>query len=96
MDVSGKGGDQALALVGDAGSALGAGDIGILHGCGLSGDEGVLAVIDRVSIGVGEAQIASTGDAAIDREKWLRCNSWRRRFGIRRSLRVERWAAREG
>ena len=66
--LGGEGRDQALALVGDAGSALGAGIIGILHGGGLAGDQGVLAIVDGVSIGVGEAKIGSAGDAAIDGE----------------------------
>src|ERR1019366_747110 len=44
--LDGEGGDQALALVRDAGSALGAGHVGILHGGRLPGDEGVLAIVD--------------------------------------------------
>src|SRR5450755_4306914 len=69
MRFGGEGDDQALALVGDAGSALGAGDVGILDGGGLSGDEGVLAVVDGVRVGIGEAQVGSAGDAAIDGER---------------------------
>src|ERR1017187_6314543 len=64
-----EGDDQALALVGDAGSAFGRRDVGILDGGRLSGDEGVLAVVDGVRVGVGEAQVGSAGDAAIDGER---------------------------
>src|SRR5579871_153607 len=38
--------DQALALVGDARSALGAGNVRVLHRCRLAGDQGVLPVVD--------------------------------------------------
>ena len=64
-----EGGDQAITLVGDAGSALGAGGVGILHGGGLSGDERVLAVVDGVGVGEGDAQVGSARDAAIDGER---------------------------
>ena len=46
VDVGGEGGDEALALVGDAGSALGTRHVRILYGGGLTGDQGVLAVVD--------------------------------------------------
>ena len=44
-----------MALVGDARAALGAGVIGILDGGGLSRDQRVLAVVDGLRVGVGEA-----------------------------------------
>ena len=69
MRLGGEGGDQAVALVGDAGSALGAGDVGILHGGGLSGDQGVLTIVNGVGVGEGDAQVGAAGHAAIDRER---------------------------
>jgi hypothetical protein len=69
MGFGGDGDDQALALIGGAGSALGAGGARILDGGGLAGDQGVLAIVDGVSVGVGEVEIGSTGDAAIDGER---------------------------
>ena len=60
--------DQALALVGRAGPALGAGIIGILNRGGLSCDQGVLPVIDGMGIGIGKTQVASASYAAIDGE----------------------------
>ena len=67
--LGGKGRDQSLALICDAGSALGVGNVRILHRGGLPGHESVLAIVDGVSIGVGQSQIRSARDAAIDRER---------------------------
>ena len=67
MRLDGEGGDQALALVGDAGSALSARHVGILNGRRLSGDESVLAVVDGTGVCIRKPQIRSAGDAAIDR-----------------------------
>ena len=69
VGLGGDGGDQALALIGDARSALGTGVVGILDGRGLVGDQGVLAIVDGMGIGVREAEISSAGDAAIDGER---------------------------
>jgi len=66
--LGGKSGDEALALVGDAGTALGVGLVGILDGGGCAGDESVLTIVDGVSVGVREAQISSTSHAAVDGE----------------------------
>jgi uncharacterized membrane protein len=49
--LGGDGGDQALALVGDAGATLGAWVIGIFDRGGLAGDESVLAIVDGARVG---------------------------------------------
>ncbi len=61
-------GDEAVALVSDAGATLGVGIVGILHGRGFAGDQRVLAVVDGVGVGVGEAEIGAAGHAAVDGE----------------------------
>lgn len=65
--LGGESGDEAVALVGDAGAALGIGLVGILKGGGFAGDEGVLTIVDGMGVGVGEAEIGSAGHAAVDR-----------------------------
>jgi hypothetical protein len=78
-----KPGDQAMALVGHAGTALGGGEIGILH-CGrLTGNQGVLSVVDGMGIGVGKAQVKLRGPCGDSLRAWLRCRGWRQRPGIR-------------
>src|SRR5262249_34831018 len=69
MFLGGESGDETVALVGDAGATLGVGLIRILDGGRLSGDEGVLAVVDGVSVGVGEAEVDAAGHAAIQRNR---------------------------
>jgi len=66
--LGGESGDEAVALVGDAGAAFGIGLVGVLHRGRFAGDEGVLAIVDGVGVGVGEAEIGSTGHAAVDGE----------------------------
>ena len=68
MRLGGEGNNQTLPLVGDARFAFGAGCVGVLHGGGLSRDEGVLLVVDGMGVGVREPQIRSSGNAAIDGE----------------------------
>lgn len=67
--LGGKGGDKAMALVGGAGATFAGGVVGVLNGGGLAGYEGVLAVVDGVSEGVGETDIGSPSYAAIDGER---------------------------
>src|SRR6202040_2067893 len=57
MGLGGDGSDQALALVGDAGSAFGARVVGILDGGGLAGDQCILAVVDGVGVCIRKAKI---------------------------------------
>ena len=64
--LDGEGGDQALALVGDAGPALSAGSVGVLYGGGLARYERVLAVVDGAGVGIREPQVGSAGDSAVD------------------------------
>jgi len=59
-------GDEAVALVGDAGSALAIGVVGILYCGGRASDECVLAVVDGMSISVGESKIGAVGHTAVD------------------------------
>src|ERR1700722_204978 len=66
--VRGKSGDEALALVGDAGTALGVGLVGILDSGGSAGDESILTIVDGVSVGVREAEISSASHAPVDGE----------------------------
>src|ERR1022692_113092 len=63
-----EGGYEAMALVGDAGAALTVGIIGILHGGWRAGDEGVLAVVDGMGVGIGEPEIGAVRHAAVDGE----------------------------
>ena len=64
--LEGEGGDEAAALVGNAGTAFGIRLVGILDGGGRAGDEGVLTVVDGARVGVGEAEISTAGHAAVD------------------------------
>jgi hypothetical protein len=64
--LEGEGGDEAVALVGDARSALAVGVVGILDGGGFAGDQGVLAVVNGVGVGVGETEISAARHAAVD------------------------------
>jgi len=64
----GKSGHEALALVGDAGSALTIGVVGILHRGGRAGDEGVLTVVDGAGVGVGETEICAARHPAVHGE----------------------------
>ena len=63
-----KGGYEAVALIGNAGSALTIWVVGILHRGGLTGDQRILAVVDRVGVRVREPQIGTAGHPAVDGE----------------------------
>ena len=60
----GECGDESLALVGDAGSAFGGRYVGVLYGCGLAGDEGVLPIINGVSVSIRRGADTSLGPRA--------------------------------
>src|ERR1700739_2214004 len=64
--LDGNGCYEALALIGRAGSALGAGVIGILNRGRLTSDQGILAVINGLGISISKAQVTSARDPAID------------------------------
>ncbi len=66
--LGGESGDQSMALVGGTRATFGGGGVGVLDGCGLAGYERVLAVVDGVGEGVGEAQVSPASYAAIDGE----------------------------
>src|SRR5216684_3790447 len=67
--LGGESRDPAMPLVGDTGASLSAGKIGILHRSGLTGNQGVLSVVDGMGIGVGQAQVNSASHAAIHGER---------------------------
>jgi len=67
--LGGKSDDQAIALIGDAGSAFSRGVVGILHGRGRACDQRILAVVDGMGVSVGESKIGSARNPAIDGER---------------------------
>lgn len=58
--------NEALALVGDAGAALGTGRIRILNRRRAAGDECILAIVDGVGISVAKAEVKAVGHLATD------------------------------
>jgi hypothetical protein len=59
--------NKTMALVGDAGTALGTWVIGVLDGCWLAGYKSVLPIVDGAGIGVREPKISTVRDATVHR-----------------------------
>ena len=66
--LGGEGGNKAVALVGDAGSALSIRLVGVLDCGGFASDESVLTVVDGVGVGIGKTEVRSVRHAAVDGE----------------------------
>src|SRR5215469_10214930 len=65
----GKREDKAMALVGDARTALGTRVIGVLDGCWLAGNKSILPIIDGAGIGARKPEIRTVRNAAIHRQR---------------------------